>query len=111
VSEKRRHPRKEFRVSVAYQLADGRPIEAVSRDMSIGGAFIETDTPAAFASILPVDLMIPGGKPPIRVTATVRWTQRDGMGLQFGLMGVRDTHALTELLRHAPPSPYGYDDK
>lgn len=111
MSEKRRHPRKEIRVSVAFQLADGRRVEAVSRDMSIGGAFIETDTPAAFASTLPVDLLIPGAKQAIRVMATVRWTQRDGMGLQFGLMGVRDTHALTEVLRHAPPSPYGYGDK
>ena len=107
MSEKRRHPRKEVRISVAFSLGDGRRIEAVSRDMSIGGAFVETDSPAPFASTLPVDLLLPGAKQAIRVTSTVRWTQRDGMGLQFGLMGVRDTHALTELLRHAPISPYG----
>jgi type IV pilus assembly protein PilZ len=96
---------------VGFDLEDGRRVEALSRDMSIGGAFVETDTPAKFARVMPVDLMIPGAKQPIRVMATVRWTQRDGMGLQFGTMGVRDTHALTELLRHAPPSPYGEDGK
>lgn len=111
MSEKRRHPRKEVRVPVAFQLGDGRRVEAVSRDMSIGGMFVETDTCAPFASTVPVELMIPGAKQPIRVPATVRWTEPDGMGVQFGLMGVRDTHALTELLRHAPPSTYGYDDK
>lgn len=107
MSEKRRHPRKEVRIPVAYTLGDGRRIEAMSRDMSIGGMFVETDTMAPFASVVPVELMIPGAKQPIQVKATVRWTEPDGMGLQFGLMGVRDTHALTELLRPAPPSPYG----
>jgi PilZ domain len=107
VSEKRRHPRKEVRIPVAFTLGDGRRIEAVSRDMSIGGMFVETDTSAPFASVVTVDLMIPGAKQPIQVKSTVRWTQPDGMGVQFGLMGVRDTHALTEILRPAPPSPYG----
>ncbi|MBK9258294.1 MAG: PilZ domain-containing protein [Polyangiaceae bacterium] len=107
MSEKRRHPRKLIGIPVAFTLGDGRRIEAVSRDLSIGGMFVLTDTPAPFASSTPVELFIPAAKQPIRVTATVRWTQSDGMGLQFGLMGVRDTHALTELLRHAPPSPYG----
>lgn len=107
MSEKRRHPRKEVRIPVAFQLGDGRRIEAVSRDMSIGGAFVITDCSAPFASLVPMELLVPGAKSPIRVTATVRWTQPDGMGVQFGLMGVRDTHALTELLRPAPPSPFG----
>jgi len=107
VAGKRRQPRKEVRIPVAFQLGDGRRIEAVSRDMSIGGMFVVTDTPAPFASTVPMELMIPGAKQPIQVKATVRWTEREGMGVQFGLMGVRDTHAMTELLRHAPPSPYG----
>lgn len=106
MSEKRRHPRKEVRIAVAFHLSDGRRVEAFSRDLSIGGMFVETDTPAQFASSLVVELMLPGAKQPIQVKSTVRWTQRDGMGVQFGLMGVRDTHAMTELLRHAPPSPH-----
>lgn len=107
MSEKRRHPRKLIEIPVAFHLGDGRRIEAVSRDMSIGGMFVLTDTPAPFGSKVPVELMVPKAKQPILVSSTVRWTQRDGMGVQFGLMGVRDTHALTEILRPAPPSPYG----
>jgi type IV pilus assembly protein PilZ len=73
--------------------------------------FVETDTPAPFGSTLPIELMLPGAKQPMRIASTVRWKQPDGMGVQFGLMGVRDTHALTAVLRPAPPSPYGYGDK
>jgi hypothetical protein len=29
----------------------------------------------------------------------VRWTRSDGMGVQFGLIGARETHAITELTR------------
>ncbi len=107
MSEKRRHPRKEIRIAVAIAVGDGRRIEAMSRDMSIGGVFVETDSSAPFAGAVQVELTIPGAKQPMRIAATVRWTQPDGLGLQFGLMGVRDTHTLTELLRHAPMSPYG----
>lgn len=106
MSEKRRHPRKEVRVPVAFELSDGRRIEAMSRDMSIGGMFVETNIVAPFSSVVPVEVMLPTAKQPIRVKGTVRWTQPDGMGLQFGLMGVRDTHALTEILRNAPVWPH-----
>ena len=39
------------------------------------------------------------GKPAVAVvTSTVRWTTPDGMGVQFGPMGVRETHALVRAL-------------
>ena len=33
--------------------------------------------------------------------AIVRWTSPVGMGVQFGLLGVRETHAITEIVRAA----------
>ena len=32
------------------------------------------------------------------IDAVVRWAMPTGMGVQFGRMGARDTHALTLLL-------------
>jgi type IV pilus assembly protein PilZ len=32
------------------------------------------------------------------VDAVVRWSKPDGMGVQFGVMGARETHALTQML-------------
>jgi hypothetical protein len=29
----------------------------------------------------------------------VRWTKQDGMGVQFRLLGARETHAITEIMR------------
>ena len=51
-----------------------------------------------------VFLELPGlldedGKPAVAVvTSTVRWTTPQGMGVQFGPMGVRETHALVRAL-------------
>ncbi len=32
------------------------------------------------------------------IEAIVRWCKPTGMGVQFGVMGARETHALTTLL-------------
>jgi type IV pilus assembly protein PilZ len=31
--------------------------------------------------------------------AVVRWTSKDGMGVQFGLLGARETHEITEFVK------------
>jgi uncharacterized protein (TIGR02266 family) len=96
--EKRKHERKNVRAPVAFQV-EGQPrIEGTSRDISVGGMFVETDKPAAFGAPLRVFLTLPGLKQEVAVKATVRWTQKDGMGVQFGVMGARETHALTQLI-------------
>ena len=34
-----------------------------------------------------------------QIPGVVRWTRPDGMGVQFGLLGARETHAITELTK------------
>jgi hypothetical protein len=35
----------------------------------------------------------------IELDAVVRWNHSGGMGLQFGLLGARETHAIGEMTR------------
>jgi type IV pilus assembly protein PilZ len=70
-----------------------------ARDVSVGGMFVETEAPFAFGADVVVHLSLPGYKDELLLPAVVRWTRRDGMGLQFGLLGARETHALTEIVR------------
>lgn len=98
MSEKRAHPRKVVEIPIAYQLGDGPRVEAVCYDMSLGGVFIETQAPAAFNAELVVFLRLPGLKNEVTVKSKVRWTERTGMGVQFGTMGARETFALTKML-------------
>jgi type IV pilus assembly protein PilZ len=78
---------------------DAEFIEAVGRDISLAGMFIETATPATFGSEVVVHITLPGGKEESRIPAHVRWTNAEGMGLQLGSLSVRDTRLITELVR------------
>lgn len=61
--------------------------------------FIETPSVLPFGTKLVVMIGLPGLPREAKIDSTVRWTQPTGMGVQFGPMGARETHALTELLK------------
>jgi len=42
---------------------------------------------------------LPGEKAPFAMPGVVRWCRPDGMGVQFGNLGARETHAITELTK------------
>lgn len=94
----RKHPRKSIELPVAFRLGDGPCVEAICRDLSLGGMFIETTSPAPFGATIEVQLSLPGLKQPTSIASIVRWTTPEGMGVQFGVMGARETYALTQLL-------------
>ncbi len=74
-------------------------VPGVSRDISLGGMFIETAFAAPFGAAILVGLTLPGQQAPVLLSGTVRWTSASGMGVQFGLLGARETYAITELER------------
>lgn len=102
--ELRRYQRAPLEVPLEFALkASGTPgnrQSGRSRDISLGGMFIVTDTPAAFGAELVVHITLPGQRSAFALPAVVRWSRAgEGMGLQFGLMGARETHAITELTK------------
>jgi len=100
VVEMRRYARTPINVSVEFTpKGEQRTLAGVATDISLGGMFIETKTPAPFNASIEVRLRLPGEREDSALAATVRWTSGEGMGIQFGLTGVRDTHAITELVR------------
>jgi hypothetical protein len=44
-------------------------------------------------------LRFPGTKAELRLPAIVRWATPDGFGVQFGSLGARETHAISELFK------------
>ncbi len=69
----------------------------VALDIGLGGMFIEAVESLAYGASL--EVILPGSS--IRLPATVRWSSGNGMGVQFGLLGARETHAVTTLVEHA----------
>lgn len=96
--ENRKHPRKVIDLDVAFQVAGGPRVEAKSHDVSLGGMFIETTEALHYGASIRVFVRLPGMKAETQIDATVRWRKPDGVGVQFGMMGARETHALTQLL-------------
>jgi hypothetical protein len=97
VVELRRYNRVPLSVPVEFSEKgkEGRQ-RGQSKDLSIGGMFIETARPLAFRAELVVHLSLPGQNAPFALRGVVRWTGAGGMGIQFGLLGARETHAITE---------------
>ena len=100
--EKRTAARSSIHVSLEFVRKDSQEkLSGVGTDISVGGMFVETATPAAFGSSIVVRARFPGHKDEMVLPAIVRWTSPVGMGVQFGLLGVRETHAITEIVRAA----------
>ena len=66
-------------------------------DISIGGARIEADVPPFFGPSVTLYCCLPGGPCTLALPAVVRWVRAGTMGLQFGSLGVRETHLLVQL--------------
>lgn len=98
MTEHRKHERQRLDLPVAYQAGDGPRLDAVCKDVSLGGMFIVTESPLPFGTSLTVYLKLTALRQEAVIRAVVRWTKPGGMGVQFGTMGARETHALMELL-------------
>lgn len=95
--------RRAARVSVPIQVALLLPerVEGSCRDINIGGMFVEVDRVLPYGSVLTVLLWLPGFYEEVAVEGTVRWEDSGGMGIQFGMMGARETAALLELMQES----------
>jgi type IV pilus assembly protein PilZ len=86
-------------VDVTCEVQGGVSIIGRSRDISIGGMFIESETPVTFGTEVSILLHLPNTKAIARLPGTIRWLNPGGFGVQFGLLGARETHAISELLK------------
>jgi hypothetical protein len=74
-------------------------VQGVAKDISLAGMFVETASPAPFGGAVLVGFTLPGHRMPMLVSGTVRWPNKSGMGVQFGPLGARETHAIAEIER------------
>jgi hypothetical protein len=98
VQEKRRHFRKLVNLDVEFNVADGPRQSGVCRDFSLGGVHIATTQAAPFGANVTIYLQLKGTSGRSALPGIVRWVKGGQMGVQFGLLGARDTYAITEML-------------
>ena len=99
VQDKRSHPRVPLSVDITCE-ASGRPVvHGVSKDISVGGMFIESEAQVTFGTQVTIVLRLPNTKADARLPGVIRWIKPGGFGVQFGLLGARETHAISELFK------------
>ncbi len=92
----RTHQRIPLRVAVQINYGTTR-IDAFTRDVSLGGMFIELPTPPPYGTEVTVTLVPSRGAVAISIKATVRWATEEGIGAHFGAMGAKETWVLNQL--------------
>jgi len=99
VEDKRVHPRVVVNTLVSYEVKNGAAFTGLVKDISIGGTFVETTEVVPFGTEVTIVARFASTKGDLRLPGTVRWTKPDGFGVQFGALGARETHAISQLLK------------
>jgi Tfp pilus assembly protein PilZ len=86
-------------VPVTCEVSGGAAVSGLSKDISVGGMFIDSSEQPSFGTQVTIVLRLPNTKADSRLPGVVRWMKPDGFGVQFGLLGARETHAISELLK------------
>ena len=92
--DNRAHPRIAVEIAVSCERRDGPPILGTARDISIGGTFVESTEVLPFGTAVVIVGRLPNTKIDLRLPGVVRWAKPNGFGVQFALLGARETHAI-----------------
>lgn len=98
--EKRKYPRQ--KVELAATLSEegtGEAVEGRVQDLSIGGMFFLCHSKLPFGTKVKISVDFGPSLGTQQLPAVVRWTTPQGVGLQFGLLGARETHAIAQILQ------------
>lgn len=93
----RRSCRVRAHLDLRIQFTNGRPVDGIATDISVGGMFVVCPAPVDVGANVSITWPADDARP-LEVTGTVRWTKTSGFGVQFGLLGARETHALVEIV-------------
>jgi hypothetical protein len=99
VHDKRNHPRVPVIAEVTCEVSGAASISGQAKDISIGGIFIESEAQVTFGTQVSIVLRLPNTKADLHLPGVIRWMKPGGFGVQFGLLGARDTHAISELFK------------
>lgn len=98
MDEKRIHPRITIQLDVTCEISGRASITGVSKDLSVGGMFVRASETLPFNTQITIVTKLPEAGA-VKLPAVVRWSTQEGFGVQFGLLGARETHALSNMMR------------
>jgi Tfp pilus assembly protein PilZ len=81
---------------------DGTPHSCTMLNLSLGGAQVLANTKFSMGQRVQVSFQVPTMAEPIEVGGTVRWSNAEGVGVQFDGLRARDVWALNEYFKQLP---------
>lgn len=82
----------------ATATVDGERHELRIKNLSLGGAGVETSLAMATGSSFSLSFRLPAAADPIVTEATVRWVNGEMRGLQFAGLRAREVYAVNKYL-------------
>ena len=96
--ERRQHRRVPAQVQ-GFLLGNSHEIEAVTLDLSVGGAKFDCDIEVYPGKVIHVRLVIPGAEEPLSIEdARVQWVGEDSFGVSFQDVGPAELDELEQLI-------------
>ena len=95
--EKRAYSRSVVIIAVTCTTDGGRILSGTTRDISVGGVLIDAAEIPAFGTRVTLEFETVELRG-LKIPGIVRWTKGDGFGVQFQLLGARETHGLALLV-------------
>jgi hypothetical protein len=89
-------------LEIEWSVNDVRQ-KSVTKNVSLGGVFIESATKMAFGVRVQLRFKVPNQREPIEVTGVVRWDEPGGFGVQFDGLRARDVWALGKFFEQQSP--------
>ena len=91
-------------VSMPITLSvNGTASDCTMLNLSLGGAQVAADTKFSMGQRVHVSFRLPTMAEPIEVGGTVRWSNAEGVGVQFDGLRARDVWALNEYFKQLSP--------
>jgi hypothetical protein len=91
-------------VSIAARLTcDGRvDDDATLVNISLGGVLVASNAKPAMGQLVHLSFKVPTLEHVIEISSIVRWSDSNGVGLQFDGLRARDVWALNEYFKRLP---------
>ena len=91
-------------VSLTTKLTiEGSPNDCTMLNLSLGGALLAAQGKHPLGQRVQLAFTVPAPHHAIEVGATVRWSNTDGVGVQFDGLRARDVWALNEYFKQLSP--------
>jgi len=82
---------------------NGTSNDCTMLNLSLGGALVAATSRYAMGVRVQIEFTVPSVKHAIAIAATVRWSNADGLGVQFDGLRARDVWALNEYFKQLSP--------